>query len=61
MAQCKDCKYLDFTQKTSVGYVCTNTTRRKTMTWGGCKTMGHLKAPTTKACKSGFKPREEQE
>lgn len=51
--KCKDCKWLDLTQKTKVGYVCTNKNRitRK-------RTLGHLKQKNTPACKSGFEPRE---
>lgn len=64
MAQCKDCKYLDFKQKHSVGYVCTNTDRRTVAyincKYGRCKTLSHIKHPTMPACKSGF-VRKEQE
>lgn len=48
--KCKDCKYLDTTQKTKVGYVCTNVTRRR----GTTRTLGHLKYKHTPACKTGF-------
>lgn len=53
--QCKDCKWLDMSKKTSVGYPCKNTNR---LTYGG--KLSHLKAPTTPACKTGFEPRNEQ-
>lgn len=61
MAQCKDCKYLDFSQRTSVGYVCTNSNRLMRTPQGPHKPLNHLKSPTTKACKSGFEPREDVE
>lgn len=51
MYQCKDCKYLDMNQKFSVGYVCTNTKRKRPM---GTRNLGHIKQPTTPACKTGF-------
>lgn len=50
--QCKDCKWLDMSKKTSVGYPCKNTNR---LTYGG--KLSHLKAPTTPACKTGFEQR----
>ena len=50
--QCKDCKHLDMSKKTSVGYPCKNTNR---LTYGG--KLSHLKAPTTPACKTGFEQR----
>ena len=53
--QCKDCKWLDMSKKTSVGYPCKNTNR---LTYGG--KLSHLKAPTTPACKTGFEPKEVQ-
>ena len=53
MARCKDCKWLDLTKKTKVGYVCTNK-NRITRT----RTLGHLQQKNTPACKSGFEPRE---
>ena len=56
--QCKDCKHLDMNIKRSVGYLCTNNDRRINKTWGGAKTLSHLKAPTTPACKTGFEPKE---
>lgn len=63
MKKCKDCKYLDLTQKTSVGCVCTNRNRimRFHAIGNGCRPLNHLKYPTAKACKSGFEPREEEE
>ena len=64
MAQCKDCKYLDFNQKSSVGYVCTNTNRRMVARFKGkygyCNTLSHLKASTTPACKTGFERKEQK-
>lgn len=51
--KCKDCKWLDMNQKTSVGYVCTN---RNRLIYGG--KLSHLKHPTQPACKTGFEPRE---
>ena len=53
--QCKDCKWLDMSKKTSVGYPCKNTNR---LMYGG--KLSHLKAPTTPACKTGFEPKEVQ-
>ena len=58
--QCKDCIYLDMNKKTSVGYLCTNTERKIHKEWGGYETLSHLKAPTQRACKTGFKPKEVQ-
>lgn len=62
MNKCKDCKYLDFNQKTSVGYVCTNTDRRMIPYFNGrfghCRALSHLKQPATPACKSGFERKE---
>ena len=55
--KCKDCKYLDFSKKTSVGFVCTNQNRDTRKPTNGSSYLGYLKTPTTKACKSGFKPR----
>ena len=52
--KCKDCIYLDLSQKTIVGYVCTNTKRRRETT----RTLGHLKYKHTPACKTGFKAKE---
>ena len=52
MYQCKDCEYLDMNQKFSVGYVCTNNKRKRPM---GTRNLGHIKQPTTPACKTGFK------
>lgn len=52
--KCKDCIYLDLSQKTIVGYVCTNTKRRR----GTTRTLGHLKYKHTPACKTGFKAKE---
>lgn len=58
MNKCKDCKYLDMTQKTSVGYVCTNKSRKRN--FGNGHYIGHLKPPTTPACKTGFEPRKSE-
>ena len=55
--KCKDCKWLDMNQKTSVGYVCTNDKRRRAKT----RTLGHIKNPTTPACKTGFEQKEVKE
>lgn len=52
--KCGDCKYLDLTQKTTVGYVCTNLNRKRIPT----QKMGHLKYTHTLACKSGFEAKE---
>lgn len=54
--KCKDCVYLDLSQKTIVGYVCTNTERRM----GTTRTLGHLKYKHTPACKTGFKAKENE-
>ena len=54
--KCKDCIYLDLSQKTIVGYVCTNTKRRRETT----RTLGHLKYKHTPACKTGFKAKENE-
>ena len=53
LAKCKDCKWLDMTQKTSVGYLCTNTTR----IMYGKSLVSRLKPPTSPACKTGFEPK----
>lgn len=54
--QCKDCVYLDLLQKTKIGYVCTNTERKRS----NVRTFGHLKDKYTPACKTGFKERENE-
>lgn len=63
--QCKDCKWLDMGQKTSVGYLCTNTRRKMNNVFGrrrfaylGVPT-SRLKTPTQPACKTGFEPKGE--
>ena len=62
VAKCRDCKYLDLSQKTRGGYcACTNTDRVTHSSWGGSKTLSQLKSPSTNACKTGFEPREEGE
>lgn len=62
--QCKDCKWLDMTKKTSVGYLCTNTTRKMYGAYQHGRHLSNLgvpisrlKAPTTPACKTGFEPK----
>lgn len=50
MFKCKDCKYLDWSQKFSIGYPCTNT-RRLLRTQSP---VSHIKNPNTPACKTGF-------
>ena len=61
MAKCKDCKYMDLTQRLRGGLcVCTNTNRTKYSKWGGCATVSEVKRPTSNACKTGFEPREDQ-
>lgn len=58
--KCKDCKYLDLTRKTSVGYVCTNE-KRRTVDRGEISRIGvpinMIKPMAGKACKTGFEPR----
>ena len=54
--KCKDCIYLDLSQKTIVGYVCTNKERRRSFT----RTLGHLKYKHTPACKTGCKAKENE-
>ena len=53
--KCKDCVYLDMTQKTSVGYLCRNANRKR-----NTSTLGHIKPPTAPACKSGFRAKENE-
>lgn len=53
---CRDCVYL-CGRKTSVGIECTNTERR--MINGRKSQTNRLKYPSCKACKSGFKLKEE--
>lgn len=61
MNKCKDCKYLNLSEKTRGGYYeCTNTNRRMYDKWGGWDTVSQLKAPHSKACKTGFEPRVEE-
>lgn len=58
MSKCRECNHLDLTQRTRSGLcVCTNTNRKMYSKWGGCKTLGNLKAPWANACKTGFEPR----
>lgn len=54
--KCRDCIYLDTSQKTSVGYVCTNNERRRSKR----RTLGHLKYKHSPACKTGFKAKENE-
>lgn len=54
--KCKDCIYLDLSQKTTVGYVCTNTERKRSH----IKNLGHLRYASAKACKTGFKAKENE-
>ena len=59
--ECKDCKWLDMNQKTSTGYVCTNTKRKMYNTGQIITKLGvpvsRLKSPTQPACKTGFEPK----
>ena len=48
--KCKDCKWLDFTKKTSVGYTCVNPNIYH-------RGLGYLKAGSAKACVKGFEQR----
>lgn len=50
--KCRDCKWFDWSQKHSVGYVCVN----PNITHAG---MGHLHQPSNKACKRGFESNKE--
>ena len=49
------------TKRTSVGYLCTNTTRKMYSTGQHLTSLGvpvsRLKAPTSPACKTGFEPK----
>ena len=61
VAKCRDCKYLDMSQKTRSGLrICTNTSRKTYSRWGGAKTLSQLKSPSANACKTGFEPREKE-
>lgn len=61
MSKCKDCKYLDLSQRTRSGFcVCTNNNRKMYSKWGNCRTLSQLKAPSQNACKTGFEPRVEE-
>ena len=55
---CRDCKWLDMDQKTSVGYVCVNKNRKMVEMSGGRRNLSHLKYPSTRACKTGFELKE---
>lgn len=57
MKHCRDCRHLDMEQKSVIGCVCTNTDRKRPTT----KNLGHIKYPSTCACKTGFEPREDTE
>jgi hypothetical protein len=62
--QCKDCKWLDMNKKTTVGCLCTNTTRKMYDQRGRYITdlgvpISRLKSPTAPACKTGFEPKGE--
>lgn len=50
---CSDCKWLDTTQKKSVGYKCVNPNRK----WRSNTAQWH--SPSCKACKCGFERQEE--
>ena len=63
--ECKDCKWLDMNQKTSVGYLCTNIRRKMYKIrdkYNVAAILGfptsRLKAPTQPACKTGFEPKD---
>lgn len=58
VAQCKDCKWLDMTKRTSVGYLCTNTTRTMYSACQQKSLTSLLKPPTAPACKTGFEPKD---
>ena len=61
MSECRDCKYLDLSQRMAGSLcVCTNTNRKTYSKWGGYKTCSAIKAPSANACKTGFEPREEE-
>lgn len=47
MDKCKNCRWLDWSKKCSVGYECVNPniTHRR---------LGHIKNPSNQACKNGF-------
>ena len=50
--KCRDCKWLDLTQKTSIGYACTNPDIKHAR-------LGYLKQKSAPACKRGFAAKEE--
>ena len=59
--KCKDCKWLDTSTRTSIGYLCRNQSRPRKVTAECSKYPGtHIsdfKSPTTAACKYGFEPK----
>lgn len=48
--KCKDCKWLNFSKKTTVGYYCENPNITH-------RDLGYLKHKSTKACVKGFEQR----